>query len=207
MNIPTIGPFGTDIYAELEPLTKQDSLYGWSLLYYLGAIGTMFDEIETYARDGPNGEAGWSIILDVTRAPYKALPWLGQFVGVYVPDTLSDAVARARIVSHPNFQRGTLAAIIAAAQTNLTGVKGVLVTERYQGDAYSLYVATRAAQTPSPTQTQKDILAAKPAGLSLTFETLAGQTFQELLSKTPTLQSTYTTYATFQGVLKDAAGT
>lgn len=194
---PTMGPFGADLYAELAPVATNDVLYGWSLLYYLDSLGSQFDEIESYARDGANGEPGWSILLDTNRAPYKALPWLAQFVGAVVPNTLDDASARARIVSHPNFQRGTPALIAVAAQLHLTGTKDVLMTERYLGDPYQLYVATRTAQTPNSTQTQNDIIAAKPAGIALTYATISGQSFSELLSK-GTFQTVFTTYATFQ---------
>jgi hypothetical protein len=207
MSTPVLGPFGTDLYNEFEPVSKQDYLYGYALAWFCNAIGTMLDEVETYARDGANDEPGWSILLDVNRAPTKALPWLAQFVGAKVPSSMSDPAARARIVAHPNFARGTPALIIQAAQLHLTGTKDVLITERYNGDPYALYVATRTDQTPSSAQTLADIMSAKPAGIVLTYETITGQTFNELLTNTPLFSNTYSTYATMQGVLKSAPGT
>jgi len=203
---PTVGPFATDVYAELEPLTKEDEDNGWALLYYLDAIGTMFDEVEDYARDGDNDEPGWSILLDLGRAPTKALPWLGQFVGVNVPSTLSDAAARSRIYDKHNFTRGTVAAIVAGAQATLTGTRDVLVIERYTGDPYQLWVGTRTTQTPNSTLTQNAIMAEKPAGIVLTYATVTGQTFDELLAD-GNFQHAYTTYATMQGLYLDQPGT
>jgi len=204
--VPAVGPFATDVYAEIEPLANSDPTNGWALLYYLNAIGTMFDEVESYARDGANGEPGWSILLDLARTPTKALPWLGQFVGVNVPSTLADATARARIYDKHNFSRGTPGAIISAAQATLTGTKDVLLQERYTGDPYKLWVGTRTSQTPDSARTLAAIMADKPAGIVLTYATITGQTFDELLAD-GTFSHAYTTYATMQGLLMDQPGT
>ena len=199
--IPVIGPFGTDLYQELLPLAYADEDNAWSLLYYLDSIGIMFDEVEEWARDDAGGEPGWSILLDLARAPNKALPWLGQFVGVSVPGNLDDATARARILGKSGFARGTLPSIAEAAMMHLTGSKDVLITERYQGNAYRIYVATRTAQTPSPAKTLADIITKKPAGLILTYETITGQTYNELLADSPLYSNVFSNYLTYQGVL------
>lgn len=204
---PIIGDFAQRIYDQLEPIAWDDVNQEWALATYVGALDPMFQEIDDYASDGDDGEPGWSILLDLNRCPTKALPFMGQFVGVQLTPGLTDAQMRARIAAHPGFGRGTPSAIIAAAQAHLTGTGDVLMTERYTGDPYKLYVATRTSQTPNSTQTLADIMAAKPAGIILTYETIAGQTFQELLTNASPFSSTYTTYATFQGVLKNAPGT
>jgi hypothetical protein len=206
VSVPPIGPFATDVYAEIEPLTYADASNAWALRLYLDAIGTMFDEVETYGRDGPNGEPGWSILLDLNRAPTKALPWLGQFVGVNVPSTLDDATARSRIYDKHNFTRGTVAAIISGAQATLTGTKDVIVQERYTGDPYKLWVGTRTSQTPDSAVTLAALMREKPAGILLTYQTITGQTFDELLAD-GTFSHAYTTYATMQGLLMDQPGT
>lgn len=203
---PLTGIFAADIYAEVEPLTYADEANGWSLLYFLDSIGvSMFDEIESYARDDGD-KPGWSILLDLDRSPYKALPWLGQFAGVKVPSTLTDAVARQRISDKHGFTRGTPTAFISAAQATLTGTKDVLMQERYNGSAYALWIGTRAAQTPDSAKTLAALMAEKPAAINLTYVTITGQTFNELLAD-GTFQNAFTTYATFQGLLMDAPGT
>ena len=205
--VPSPGPFGQDLYNELQALARDDVNQSWALLALVTAIGSGFDPVESWARDGAQGQAGWSILVDLDRAPIEALPWLGQFVGVSIPSSLDDATARARIFGKAGFSRGTLPAIAQAAQTHLTGSKDVLIIERYQGDAYKLYVATRTAQTPSTTKTLADIIAAKPAALGLVYETITGQTFNELLTDSPLFSNVFSNYLTMQGVLTGVHGT
>jgi len=167
----------------------------------------MYDEMESYISDSDNGEVGWSILLDLNRVPTKALPWLAQFTGVRLDQSLSDANQRQQIADAAGLYRGSLASIVAAAQRHLTGTKDVLVEERYQGSAYKLWMATRTAQTPNTAVTLADILTQKPAGIVLTYQTVAGQTFGELLGTTLVFSTAYTTYTTFEGVLRNAPGT
>lgn len=157
----------------------------------------MYDEMESYISDSDNGEVGWSILLDLTRVPSKALPWLAQFAGVRLNQSLSDAAQRDQIAEQAGLRRGSLSSIISAAQQFLTGTKDVIVIERLNGNAYQLYIATRTAQTPNALQVETAIRSQKPAGLVLTYETISGQSFSELLAK-GTMQNVYTTYATFQ---------
>jgi hypothetical protein len=204
---PTVGPFATDIYNEVISLAAADEANGWALLHYLDALGSsLFDEIEGYARDSADGDPGWSILLDLNRAPNIGLQWLGQFVGVKVPLVVLDAYARQLIRNKHGFSRGTPAAIIDAAQTTLTGLQEVLMQERYTGDAYQLWVATRTSQTPDSAKTLAAIMTEKPAGIVLTYTTLAGESFDELLAL-GTFQTVFTTYATMQGVYTGVPGT
>jgi P2-related tail formation protein len=161
----------------------------------------MFQEIDDYASDDTEGQIGWSILVDVDRAPAKALPWLAQFVGVSLDQSLSEAAQRNQIKETAGFNRGTPAAIIDATQRHLTGTKDVIMIERYQGSAYKLYVATRTAQTPNPTITQADVVSQKPAGIVLTYQTLTGQTYNELLADSALYSNVFSNYLTYQGVL------
>lgn len=203
---PSIEEFAQRVYDQLSPLAYDDPNQGWALAVYIGALSGMVEEIEDYVSEDTGGQVGWSIIMDADRAPMVVLPWLGQFVGVQLDQSLSEAGQRAQITQHTNFQRGTVASIILAAQLHLTGTKDVIMIERYTGDAYKLYIATRTAQTPNPTQTLADILTQKPAGIILTYETIAGQSFNELLAK-GTFANVFSTYATFQGALTGTPGT
>jgi hypothetical protein len=178
--------FAARLYAMLEPLAQLDADAGWSLLILINAIGGHFQIVEDLVRDTPQGP-GWSSLLDLTRAPSSALAWLGQFAGVRIPDGLTDPEQRAWIASTTGFWRGTLDALIGAAQHTLTGTQTVLFRER-DGDPYYLTVITYTSETPDPAATQAAILAQKPAGIVLDFETTSGTTYS-------VLRLTYATYA------------
>jgi hypothetical protein len=155
--------FAADLYQALAPLTAQEPYNGFSLLILCNAIGVMFQMVDDWVRDQPQGP-GWSLLLDINRCPTEALGWLGQFVGVRIPGSLTDAQQRAWILSMIGFRRGTPAAMIAAVQATLTGTKTVTLVER-DGDPYALTVKTIAGETTPATSAA--ILSQKPAGITL----------------------------------------
>lgn len=146
------GSFADELYEQLGPLAHADEEHGWALLHFLSAVGHPFQLIEDLARDSDLGP-GWSALLDVDRCPAWALRWLGQFVGVTVPPqggqdpAAWEADARQRIRNQEGQQRGTPAAIRAAAARYLTGTKTVILTER-AGSAYRLAVRTLKSEVP-----------------------------------------------------------
>jgi hypothetical protein len=177
--------FSGDLYDSLAPVAAVDDDYAWALLILCNAIGTMYQMVDDWVRDQPEGP-GWSLLLDLNRCPPEALAWLGQFVGVRIPVGLTDAQQRAWILSMPGFKRGTPAAMIAAVQATLTGTKTVTLVER-DGDPYALTVKTIPAETPNQTQTTNAILSQKPAGLTLGTASATGtQTWATLKTKNAT---------------------
>jgi hypothetical protein len=174
--------FAARLYAMLEPLAQLDADAGWSLLILINAIGGMFQEVETWVRDTPDGP-GWSPLLDLTRCPSEALPWLAQFAGVRIPGGLTDAEQRAWIASTSGFWRGTTSALIGAAKATLTGTQTVLFRERYGGPvtspeyAYYLTVNTYTSETPDAAATKAALLSQKPAGIVLVYATVAASSY------------------------------
>jgi hypothetical protein len=177
-----------------------------------GSIASMFDQIEMYARDQEDGTPGWGILLDVDRCPIEALPWLAQFVGVILPAGLTEAQQRDRIRNTDGFKRGSLGAIIAAAQEGLTGDQTVIWRERDAsvspsfGGAYGLTILTYTAETPDGNLVRNKILSQKPGGIILNYATITGGSY--LL-----LRTTYTDYtdvesgfATYNGVRTNQTG-
>jgi hypothetical protein len=189
------------------------------LYVYIQAVGTAVatfhvDDVRLLTFHTPsNGYPAWGVIMDVDVAPFKALPWLAQFVGVTVPhqnpgetDENYDARVRDYIRATPGFSRGTPEAMIVAAQQYLTGNKEVIIRERH-GGAYLLQILTYASQTPDSAAVLKALISQKPAGIVLTYTVLAGQDYQLLYQNNATYQIVYTKYATYQGVLSDQPGT
>jgi len=198
--------FADRLYWMLGPLAGQDPAYGWALLILCNAVGQMFQELEDLARDSPDGP-GWSALLDITRCPDEALPWLAQFVGVRLLPDSSPADQRARILATDGWRRGTPAALVSATQATLTGTKRVTLRERDGGDAYALRVQTLTGETPDPTATQNAILSQKPAGLVLTYQTIPGQDYTTLKTAKANYAAVKSSYATYTGVLMDQPGT
>lgn len=176
---PTLEPFAESLYAALEPIAvaTDSERSQWSLAHFCGAIGAMFQPIDTLARDSEDGP-GWSAVMDLDRTPW--LPWLAQFVGVTVVPETTDAEQRERILGTAGFKRGTVASMRAAAALHLTGTKTVLFRER-DGSAYRLEVVTYTDETPDPDATLADLMAQKPAGILLAYRHQVGNDYQAVV--------------------------
>jgi hypothetical protein len=173
---------------------------------YLRAIGEMFAETELYSADSDDGE-GWTILLDPDRCPPGALDYLAQFPGERLPAGLSDALKRERIKDRANQLRGTTWSIFAAAQRSLTGSRLVAITEQYTADPDKIRVVTYTAQTPNPAQVLADLLEVVDIDLSLTYETLDGQTWNDAGAAYATWNDAGAAYATWNDAAADLAGT
>jgi hypothetical protein len=122
--IDTSNPFPVEI--EGERILVPSGTYDWE------ATEVTFTNVqrgwdltvpaEHLASSGANGEfdiqhyfgaPGWSQILDISRCPAYALPWLGQFVGVNLTKTpnLTYEQSVQKILSRPGFSRGTVPAL------------------------------------------------------------------------------------------------
>jgi len=104
----------------------------------------------------PEEYVPWSNLLNIDKTPYKALPWLGQLVGVSTPSPLTgestidhEVRIRSLVRDTPGFRRGSPTAMRGAIQPYLTGTKTVILRERSGGAAYQLQVLTRRSETPT----------------------------------------------------------
>lgn len=173
----------------------------YPLLTLCEAIAGRLQGVEDLIRDDPvTGDPGWSIVMDVDRAPDDWLAWLAQFAGVRLDPSLSDADQRIRIKSTDGFKRGTPAAIAGAVQPLLTGTKTVQIVERY-GTAYRLNVITLAAETPDPAKVQAAALAQKPAGLVMTVIAVATADWNAFTLSHSSYNDVLATYINYNEVL------
>lgn len=211
MSIPDLPPLAAELYRSLLPFTRwsderrekewTDEELGWPLASYVAALASMFTELDDLVRTTDDGP-GYSALLDADRAPLNALPWLGQFIGVTVDTTKSDAAQRAQIRDEAGFRRGRPASMVAAAQTTLTDTKTVMMTERYTS-AYRLRVRTFDVETPDIEATRAALISQKPAGIVLDYDTVATWTWRTLRDSFADWQAVNDWYADWQGVKDD----
>jgi hypothetical protein len=181
--------FTEGVQASLAPWGATGS--DWQNSNY--ALGQMFEAVYqlVYPQGTPDQPAGfaasWSTLLNVDTCPTQFLPFLGMFVGVYVPPGTPDATARALIASEQGVQRGTLAAIEAAALRNLTGASpALIIRERTAAngtpDAYHMIVGFLPSQCPSEANLIAAVEAVKPAGIQISYIEANGWAWAEAVN-------------------------
>lgn len=162
------------IYGRLGWAKEEDETR--LLEQWLSGIGQMLWRVHGISTDSYDTEGNvapsWSTVLDINRCPTAALPWLGQFVGARVPSTLRDDQQRYMIEHSPGRQRGTVGAILAAANQYLLPGFSASITER-DPDPYSLTITV------------------PDAGV------IGNATYRSLYLSTPTYADLYADYATY----------
>jgi hypothetical protein len=199
--------FAARLYAMLAPLAADDAYNAWALLTYVNALGVMYQLVEDWVRDSESAP-GWSLLLDIDRCPPEALPWLAQLTGVRIPARVTDPVEQRQwILSTDGFKRGTVAALLGAARSTLTGEQRLVFRERdgaahgYASSpdyAYVLTVYSYHAETPDPTATLNALLAQKPAAIKLYYSAVTRQDYQ-------LVHDTYASYAAVHAAFIDYA--
>lgn len=178
---PTSGSFADDLYQLLEPLARidgGDEQYGWALLHLVSAIGVPFQAIVDVVYEDNDGRPGYAVLMDADTCPTWALAWLAQFRGVRLPPRAVGELEadywlamRERVKRADGQNRGSVDAMVAAAQRFLTGTKSVYMTERWGTDPYALNVQTVLSETPDPAAVLAALLEQKPAGIVLSYDT------------------------------------
>lgn len=205
MTEPVLTSLGERLRQRTSPLAPSDELYGWAHAILCGALGKALEQVgEVF--DPPDPVPPGAPLLDVELCPDWALPWLAQIVGVTIPSGATPAQARALISDVAGWQRGTPAALEAAAAQYLTGTKTVYFRERDAGDPYALEVVTITAETPDPAAVQAALMRQKPGGIVLTSRQTETWDWQQVVQDVATWTALKTTYATWQGVITKTPG-
>lgn len=166
---------------------------------YLRSIGEMFAEVEQYAFDTEDFE-GWTILLDVDRAPAAALPYLAQYVGERLPVGLTEDAQREWIKDAPNQRRGTVQSIVTAAQRRLTGARLVTVIERDTGPD-KITVVTYTPQTPDEGAVLVELESVVPADISLTYVVSPGQIWSQVIVANATWTDVMANFSTWADLM------
>lgn len=204
-------PVAAELYAQLAPsMGWDDANNGWSLLYLTEALTAGAEEISELVVDTDDGAPGWSIIVDLDRAPDKWLDWLGQLKGARLISSLAPENKRLQIASSSGFDRGGEEALITRIQALLTGEKRVILRRRYNpitelADAWHLQIATYTADTPDAAKVEAFLALEDtiPAGIIVHYEVRDGQDWLQLRTNHPTWGDVKTTYSTWFDVTTD----
>ena len=169
--------FYQQLYDLLQPMFYDDPEESNALAIYLESMSdTYFQIVQDWSSDSPDNppKPGWSILMDATRVPDSAVPWLAQFVGVAVTAGMTVAGQRAQMVGLSTWKRGTVAALEAAPVPFLTGSQTVIVKER-DTSPYHFEVETYASETPNQNLVLAALLTQKPGGLVMDYVVYSGQ--------------------------------
>jgi hypothetical protein len=204
---PIVSNIAERLYEVLTPLAYDDEANNWPLLNYSEASISTLQFVEDLIRDTDDGP-GWSSVLDVDRAPYVGLPWLGQFVGLTTPAKLpgeTDAAhairLRAYIAATGGFKRGTPASIVGAVQQYLSGSKEVILKER-DTSPYHFEVHSRESETliGNVPLIEAAIRVQKPAGLQFIYLRVPDWTYDDLDAAYATYDAIDADYATYDDI-------
>jgi hypothetical protein len=225
MTTPTVSAAAEQVWRLLPDYAQAaDERTDWTLRRFTAAAAAGLDRaVDLLTAIDPNTSVtGTCEIVNPQAAPRSFLPWLGWLVGIdtsLLPDSEVRAVIKDTFASQ---RRGSVAAIAAAVQRTLTGVRDVTILtkppdpditawdydvaedydtdRRYDGqvpDPWLIIVITKTPQTPDATATLEAALSEKPAGMLLELQTLAGMTYDALAALYPTysgMKSTNRTY-------------
>lgn len=164
------------IEAAAERLSERLAPFGPDavLLAYLTAAAMLFKRSQEVLRHDERG-SGWRRTFDPDRTPAWNLQWLSQLVGSPRLAGLTEAQQRVVVRDSPSLRRGTVPSLAAAGRVHLSDPENALVNvvER-DGGAYKITVQTHPSQTPDAALVESALLAAKAAGLVLTYVVYAG---------------------------------
>jgi hypothetical protein len=201
---PAVSPLAEQVYAALWPLAAGDEDRGWALLLLIGLLAQPFAEVDELVGDSDDGP-GWSIVFDVDRTPGKWLAFPAAMIGARPPEGLTDDQRRNHIKNVGGVQRGTPAAIQAAARGHLTGQQRVVFYER-DGNAWWDTLVTRTAETPDSAAVVSAVndSTVKPIGRKITCLVYDGWTLDEMEAAYTTLSDLEAAFPTLNAMETNA---
>lgn len=113
------GIMAAEVYADLEPIARQDEAGGYPLRALVRAIASMFAQPEEAVRALGDGKDSWERVWNPDLAPTWLLPFIGQGVGVVVDTSATRAEQIAQIREEGGWKRGRLLSMIGAIAATL----------------------------------------------------------------------------------------
>lgn len=163
---------------------------GFPLKKYISSVGDQVDEVDIICKrvDFTSPDEGvvadTSDLVDPMTADESWLPWLAQLVGISLQTNLNAEEQRDAIRSAVSgYRSGTKGAIVASAQSALTGTKFAKVYDHStsaedgigKGGQWDVLIVTRASETPSGADVLDTVVrkGVKPAGVRLYHRTFS----------------------------------
>lgn len=169
---PSVNDIAERVYEELGPVTIGDEANGWPLLHFVHAWTQAMVAVEEIVRPVDPDAPPWAGVMNPTTAPAAFLDWLSQFAGRVPRPGETEQQKRDLIEGAVNLRRGSAQASRAIAARYLTGTQLVSFNER-QGSAWRYAIRTRESETPDPAFVLAALMAQKPGGMILDYDTLA----------------------------------
>lgn len=117
---------------------------------------------------------GYGEVFNPSIVPLVAADYLAQFVGVSLPSGVDDTTAQSLIKAESGINRGTDAAVIAAAKRTLTGTQSVALVRRAYVDGtpngFWQGLVMRPEECPSLDATKAAVEAVKLGGIMMWYE-------------------------------------
>lgn len=213
-NYDLASPMGDELFEGFAPLVEAFGDPDNNLRDYCRSMGMMIQPLDDIARDGDNGEPGFSQILDLTRGKAEWIPWLSQFVGYPAPERRPEQdrewyldTERSRTITRSAHRRGTIARMVEEVQTFLNDPKTVFVQQRV-GTAHRMTIFYYTAML-NPNFTAGQLAAAaqaqKAKGLILTVTPLSGGDWNTLIANQATWNVVKTKFANWNEVISNPA--
>lgn len=180
MTAPIYSTLGQRLQERTEPMQPEDvdAANGYAHGHLSEAMMQPFGQVGELI-DPPDPYEPWAPLFKPDLCPDWALTWLGQAVGVRIPETATADQARSMITGLSFEDIGKTSAILAALLLTLTGANPtVYFRERDEGDPYALEIVTRTSETPDPAKSLRALQSQVPAGIKLTFTQVAGWDYQ-----------------------------
>lgn len=164
----------------------------------VNAYTTHADDVDALTSTTPRG---WPTLVDLDTTPYPDL--LGAALGSRVPAGLTKAQQRAYIRQRPRWRRGTAGSIEAAVAAVAPGVRVDLFERDGSPWALTVRVTGSDIQPATLAAIRREVEAQKPAGIVLTFETVAGASYAHMTQEHgPTYADYQARFSTFAAAIQ-----
>lgn len=187
----------------LQP-PEVDAQYDYAFGNLCEAIMHMYADLASLV--DPEEDVPWVPLFDIDQCPEFALPWLAQVVGVVLPASVTGEAARDYIRDLSFEQVGKPDTIIKVIQAQLVGNKSVQIYERTGGNAYALEIVTATSDTPDVAAVQAAIAATVPAGIIVTYQSVAGWIYQAMITEGGLYSTLATTFTSYKNLTNNVRG-
>lgn len=134
-------------------------------------------DVVRYRADQP---APFAVLFDPDQCPAWLLPYAVQWVGVVPTQEMSEAQLREEFRQPAGWARGRPESIKTAIRRTLASTDAVVILRSNTPEVGHHYIRTLLSETPDPARTEAVARAAVPAWEALSYEAIAGVTWEDI---------------------------